>query len=435
MQKNARYGHSSAIENPKTENMSNKLIAFRLKKEGKSYGVIAKILRISKSTAFAYVQEMNTASANLKEKKGAALLNPIPKVNTSSATLQQQLGQISKEHAINTKQLDELETPILEPLRLKEFTGDELIQKEFECLAFEGKFLELIGKPSRVFSGIIWGMPKGGKSNFALRFADYLQEYFGQVLYVAAEEGESVTLQEKFKDIDGSKVTVIETRDRDKIRAFLQQRQEFGFIFIDSINNAGIDNDFLELLKEENKNRSFISIVQATKSGKFKGDQALTHNCDFIITVDKGVASHQGRFNIASEINIFEDGALYQKNPVQQTKDWEKQKIIQGEQDKISTNSLKENRPEEPGAEQEQRKYILPTLEEFQKKFAERRLQGLGNQSTRPQNSQAVIKRAIEQLPPLNAEQAGKLLLGIGAGLLFIGIYEYYQDYQNKKIS
>lgn len=57
------------------------------------------------------------------------------------------------------------------------------------------------------------------------------------------------------------------------------------FVFIDSINFAGIDNQFLELLKSENEHTSFIVIVQATKAGNFKGDQALTHNCDFIIEV------------------------------------------------------------------------------------------------------------------------------------------------------
>ena len=50
-------------------------------------------------------------------------------------------------------------------------------------------------------------------------------------------------------------------------------------------NNEGVDSEFLESLKEENPNKSFISIVQATKGGNFKGNQALTHNCDFIIKV------------------------------------------------------------------------------------------------------------------------------------------------------
>ncbi len=196
--------------------------------------------------------------------------------------------------------------------KIKEFTGDDLIAKTFECLPFSGKFKELIGTPSKLFAGLIWGLPKGGKSNFSIRFADYLQEHFGKVVYIAAEEGESVTLQEKFKDIGGSKVTVVETRDRDAIREYLSKKN-CDFVFIDSINNAGIDNDFLELLKSENSTKSFVGIVQATKGGNFKGDQALTHNCDFIIKVVDGIAYHHGRFNVASEIPIFEE-PLYEKS-------------------------------------------------------------------------------------------------------------------------
>jgi hypothetical protein len=64
--------------------------------------------------------------------------------------------------------------------------------------------------------------------------------------------------------------------------------KNFEFVFIDSINNAGIDNDFLQLLKNENSQKSFVAIVQATKGGNFKGDQALTHNCDFIINLSSG---------------------------------------------------------------------------------------------------------------------------------------------------
>lgn len=201
--------------------------------------------------------------------------------------------------------------------KLKEFTGDELIAKQFQSLPFTGKFLELIGKPSKVFAGIVWGLPKGGKSNFSIRFADYLQEYFGQVVYVAAEEGESVTLQEKFKEVGGSKVVVVEARDREEIRVYLAKKK-CDFVFIDSINTAGIDNEFLELLKTESPDKSFIAIVQATKGGNFKGDQALTHNCDFIIKVVGGIAYHQGRFGVASEISIFEE-PLYEKNPTPRT--------------------------------------------------------------------------------------------------------------------
>jgi hypothetical protein len=191
-------------------------------------------------------------------------------------------------------------------------TGDELANMKFDTLNFTGKFLELIGKPEKRFSGIIWGLPKGGKSNLSIRFADYLQEYFGNVLYVAAEEGKSVSMQDKIKSIGGSKLNIIQTRNRDEIKEYIKS-SSYDFVFIDSINVAGIDNEFLESIKQENPNKSFVAIVQATKGGNFKGDQSLEHNCDFVIKVVNGVAYHKGRFGPESELNIFAED-LYKKN-------------------------------------------------------------------------------------------------------------------------
>lgn len=285
--------------------MKMKEQAYQLHKEGLSYSQIGEKIGKKKTTAYEYVQafkeylngntgkpiDINPKKDILKLKKDAPPSKVPPKKSNESP-------ETKEKPPVN---------------KIKEFTGDEILLKEFDSLEFTGKFLELIGRPSRIFSAIIWGLPKGGKSNLSLRFADYLQEYFGDVVYIAAEEGESVTLRDKFKEIGGSKVLVAETRNKDEIREYLKSKS-CDFVFIDSINNAGIDSDFLEILKIENPDKSFISIVQATKSGTFKGDQSLTHNCDFIIKVVAGIAYQSGRFNTATEISIF-DEPLYKKNP------------------------------------------------------------------------------------------------------------------------
>lgn len=279
--------------------MNIKIKAFELYSSGWSYGQIAKELGIGKTTAYDYVKEVRISGKKVSHKPIPTGSEPVPNYHSEPEMTTEKVGQEDEE--IKTTRV------------VKEFTGDQLIEKKFDSLEFDGKFLELIGKPSKLFSAIIWGLPKGGKSNFSIRLADYLQEYFGDVVYVAAEEGESVTLQEKIKAIGGSKVTFAEIKDRYCIKEYLYTKP-CDFVFIDSINNAGIDNEFLEALKQENSGKSFISIVQATKGGNFKGDQALTHNCDFIIKVVQGVASHSGRFNTSTEINIF-DEPLYKKNP------------------------------------------------------------------------------------------------------------------------
>ncbi len=277
--------------------------AFELFSSGKSYGQIAKICGIGKTTAYDYVKVI----------KGGLMVETIKGVRNGSELLPNDRSGKS----VNQKKLETIlnkKPPVKEAIKKsKVFTGDDLVKKFFDCMEFDGKFLELIGKPEKVFSGMVWGLPKGGKSNLAIRLADYLQEYFGEVLYVAAEEGESATLQEKFKDIGGSKVTILVSKDRNEIRDYIKSHP-FDFVFIDSINVANIDNDFLEIIKQANPKKSFVSVVQATKGGNFKGEQSLEHNCDFVIKVIEGVAYQKGRFAPASEINIFNE-PLYKKNP------------------------------------------------------------------------------------------------------------------------
>lgn len=291
-----------------------------LRKKGYSYQQIARQLGIGKTTAFNYVNSTETKPSEVPSLKAGDThvlsssepgRNAVLNVRAEQGNVAENSSQKSKEPPSKQMEIPKEEKPKMP----KEFTGNELMVRKFDSLDFKFKFLELIGKPSKPFSAIIWGMPKGGKSNLSIRLADYLQQWHGNVAYIAAEEGESVTMQEKIKAIGGSEMTIVESRDREQIALYLKNKS-CDFVFIDSINNARIDNDFLENLKKENPSKSFIAIVQATKGGNFKGDQALTHNCDFIIKVINGIAYHSGRFNTTSEIEIF-SGELYQKNPNQ----------------------------------------------------------------------------------------------------------------------
>lgn len=278
--------------------MNIKERAYQLFLEGKSYQIIANELAISKTTAYSYVKEMKLLNSN-----GF-------KTNTEPIKPIRSIRNIQK-HGIPKNTTDELQSPNFPKSKL--FTGNDLVEKKFNTLAFTGKFLELIGEPEKNFSGMIWGLPKGGKSNFAIRFADYLQQDFGNVLYIAVEEGESQTLKGKIEDIGGSDLTFLDTKDIGEMKKYVGD-PKYSFVFIDSINRAGITDEILETIKVENPTKSIVSIVQATKGGNFKGDQALTHNCGFIIKVIDGIAHHVGRYGPESKIEIFKE-PLYVKNP------------------------------------------------------------------------------------------------------------------------
>ena len=183
----------------------------------------------------------------------------------------------------------------------------ELLNYSYQRYPFQGKWEHFIGQPSKNFHAMIYGRPKQGKSILSVQFAQYLSENFGRVLYVASEEGFSVTLQNKIKEfaMDNANLDFANFRTYEQIREALHVRK-YSFVFIDSVNFIKITPEDIEDLKAENKNTAFITIQQATKNGNFRGSQEFAHNCDAVIRVEAGKAFHQGRFQEPSEMDVFD---------------------------------------------------------------------------------------------------------------------------------
>lgn len=171
---------------------------------------------------------------------------------------------------------------------------------QFDSIGFKEKWLDFIGDPAPGFTAMVFGMPKMGKSYLCVDFAGYLARNHGKVLYVAKEEKLDATLQQKLKDKQVAHENLFVA---DALPADLS---EYDFIFLDSVNKLGLTPKDLEKLKADNKGKSFIYIFQATKSGKFKGNNEFQHDVDVVIEVpEQGKAVQFGRFNQGSEMDIF----------------------------------------------------------------------------------------------------------------------------------
>lgn len=171
---------------------------------------------------------------------------------------------------------------------------------QFNTIGFKDKWLDFIGDPAPGFTAMVFGMPKMGKSYLCVDFAGYLARNHGKVLYVAKEEKLDKTLQDKLKEknVAHENLTVA-----DGIPPSLA---DYDFIFLDSVNKLGLTSKDLEKLKTENKGKSFIYIFQATKAGKFKGNNEFQHDVDVVIEVpERGKAIQYGRFNQGGDISIF----------------------------------------------------------------------------------------------------------------------------------
>ena len=186
----------------------------------------------------------------------------------------------------------------------KIINSHELHTIKTEYYDFIEPYKSFFGNPSNPFSIIVFGLPKSGKSNFSIQFARYLANNFGRTLYISSEEGFNKSLKDKIEyQIAHSKnFDISNAKSYDDIKDIVNP---YEFVFIDSINYASISVDKLEQMKVDNPKTSFISIVQSTKSGNFKGSQEFAHNCDVIVNVAEGIANQIGRFNQPSSLSVF----------------------------------------------------------------------------------------------------------------------------------
>lgn len=229
-----------------------------------------------------------------------------------------QLEQLEKVDAQNTQEIDGI------------MSAQSLMEYEYPHYQFTGKWQRFIGDPQIGFHAMVYGIPKSGKSILCTQMAQYLSENFGSVLYVAAEEGFSMTLQNKIRDFGLANDNLFygNFKDAQQIATAIQNN-DFNFVFIDSVNYIKIEPEELEQLKAIKPEISWITIQQATKDGKFRGSQEFAHNCDIVIQVSQGVASQQGRFHEPSVMRVFPDGEFNSEPVFADDEDDEKEKPSQ----------------------------------------------------------------------------------------------------------
>ena len=186
-------------------------------------------------------------------------------------------------------------------------SSTDLMNYQYNRYPFTGKWGNFVGQPSTNFHAMVYGRPKQGKSILSVQWAKYLSEHFGKVLYVASEEGFSVTLQKKVMEfaMDNKNLDFANFRDFEQIKNAVN-KGKYKFVFIDSVNFIKITPEDVEDIKAENPSTAFITIQQATKNGNFRGSQEFAHNCDIVIRVEAGMASQQGRFSEPTEMAIFD---------------------------------------------------------------------------------------------------------------------------------
>lgn len=157
---------------------------------------------------------------------------------------------------------------------------------KFETLDFSGsEYKELIGNPEPNFLICIYGVAGNGKSTRALKFAEYLSNNHGRVLYNSSEEGFRASMQSKVKDFKANYFHISNCRKFDDLKNLIDKNPA-RFIFIDSVNDMDITPEQLAQLRKKFPLRGFVIVMQATKSGNYKGDSAFAHDADVIMKLE-----------------------------------------------------------------------------------------------------------------------------------------------------
>jgi hypothetical protein len=238
-----------------------------------------------------------------------AILCTIPKLEIKHITYQKDKPEATlsgllvpgqKQDLLLPKQTDKQETakiiPEKEPPAIqtdeKLINSKQLIEMNYKCLNYRGKWLDFFGQPSIVFHLVVHGKSGEGKSTFCIQFANYLAENFGTVVYISGEEGFSKTLRDKVisAGVETSNLFFADLSSFDEIKSRIEA-DKFHFIFIDSLDTLKIDAARLRELRERYGNSAFITISQSTKDGKMRGSNEIVHDSDIAVVVEKGIAT------------------------------------------------------------------------------------------------------------------------------------------------
>jgi hypothetical protein len=164
-------------------------------------------------------------------------------------------------------------------------TATQLRSMTFDLLTVNDGYARLFGRPERGFAMAVYGAPAQGKSTFAARLAYDLAVDNGNGIYISAEEGFSQSLQNKGNTFETDHLLFSDHRTLASVKTELR-RTHYDIVVLDSIQQMSISPDELISLREANLRTSFIYILQATKSGTFKGDNRYSHDADIQIKLD-----------------------------------------------------------------------------------------------------------------------------------------------------
>lgn len=175
----------------------------------------------------------------------------------------------------------------------------ELLEANFVTYPFEDEWLKSFGEPEKNFKLLMYGRPKQGKTEMAMKLSKYLTN-FGHVYYNSFEQGKSKSLQDAAKRNNIEEVAgklVFGNRDDFETMKQKLKNGKARFCIIDSRDYINLTFEQWKELLESFKHKSFI-ILCWEQGGKPKGDhaQSIMHTVDIAVHVSNFRANCFSRF-------------------------------------------------------------------------------------------------------------------------------------------
>ncbi|MFA6066881.1 MAG: AAA family ATPase [Candidatus Babeliaceae bacterium] len=178
----------------------------------------------------------------------------------------------------------------------------DLQNMKFETIGLKGKYGELIGDPVEPWAMMVYGGPGSGKSTFAIDFARTLAvDHNKKIAFVPKEEGVRSTVKDKFTRLNAfhSNIDLFPNK-------LPKNLDDYKYLFIDSVNEMGLDVDALSNLMAKHPKVSFVFVFKGTKTGGFRGSEEFENLVDVSISVDNGTAAVQkSRFGGKGNMTVY----------------------------------------------------------------------------------------------------------------------------------
>lgn len=183
-------------------------------------------------------------------------------------------------------------------------TAEEMASRKFEYLNFTSPWSTLIGRPATNFTMMLHGEPGAGKTTLLLKFAKYLANTFGKVLYISSEEFAASTMTEKVNTLLNPFPKNLEFAENLKD----PNLSNYDFIILDSVNDLGLQLQDYKELRAKYPNTAFILILQHTKAGHYRGGKDWEHEIEIAGEVENGIITiYRNRYGVKGSMNFFTD--------------------------------------------------------------------------------------------------------------------------------